>query len=68
MPPLGATLSDPEIAAVLTYVRRDWGQPGSPVDPSVVAAVRKAESGRQRPWTNSELQALLEAASAGRED
>jgi mono/diheme cytochrome c family protein/glucose/arabinose dehydrogenase len=68
MPPLGATLSDSEIAAVLTYVRREWGQPGSPVDPSAVVSVRMAESGRQRPWTNRELQAFLEASSPGQED
>ena len=31
MPPLGGALKDDQIAAVLTYVRREWGNTGSPV-------------------------------------
>ena len=30
MPPIGSTLNDDQIASVLTYVRREWGQAGSP--------------------------------------
>ena len=59
MPPLGATLSDNEVAAVLTYVRREWGQTGTPVEPGVVAGVRAETSSRQRPWTNEELLKLM---------
>ena len=33
MPPVGSVLNDDQIAAVLTYVRREWGQPGSPSIP-----------------------------------
>ena len=33
MPPLGTMLSDEQIAAVLTYIRREWGQSASPVEP-----------------------------------
>jgi mono/diheme cytochrome c family protein len=55
MPPLGYTLTDDQIAAVLTYIRREWGQGGSPVDPSLVAQTRTAAAGRTRPWTNAEL-------------
>ena len=55
MPPLGATMSDEEIASVLTYVRREWGQTGAPVDAAVVASARARNAGRTRPWTNSEL-------------
>src|SRR6185503_1677866 len=40
MPPLGAALGDEQVAAVLTYIRREWGQTGAPVDPSVVKQVR----------------------------
>ena len=32
MPPLGQALTDEQIASVLTYVRRQWGNTGSPVD------------------------------------
>lgn len=55
MPPLGATMSDEEIASVLTYVRREWGQTGTPVDAVTVTDVRARNAGRTRPWTNNEL-------------
>jgi mono/diheme cytochrome c family protein len=62
MPPVGQVFSDEQIADVLTYVRREWGQEGSAVDPGTVAKVRAATADRQRPWTDSELRALLAAA------
>jgi mono/diheme cytochrome c family protein/glucose/arabinose dehydrogenase len=58
MPPLGATMSDADVAAVLTYVRRSWGHTASAVTPAAVAETRKAVAARLRPWTNAELQAL----------
>ncbi len=58
MPPVGSVLSDDQIAGVLTYVRREWGQPGSAVDPATVKSVREQTAGRTRPWTNDELLAL----------
>ena len=58
MPPIGSTLSDDQVASVLTYVRREWGQAGTPVDPATVKAVRALTSGRSRPWTNDELMSL----------
>ncbi len=60
MPPLGASLSDEQIAGVLTYIRREWGGAGSPVDAGTIAGVRKATEGRLRPWTRDELTALPE--------
>jgi mono/diheme cytochrome c family protein len=62
MPPLGASLSDDQIAGVLTYVRREWGQTGSPVDPDTVRQVRALTATRTRAWTNEELLALANAA------
>jgi len=58
MPPLGATLSDDQIAASLTYVRRAWGHTASPVDPATVKKIREATAARTRPWTNEELAVL----------
>jgi mono/diheme cytochrome c family protein/glucose/arabinose dehydrogenase len=58
MPPVGSVLGDDQIAAVLTYVRREWGQTGSAVEPAVVKTVRALTAGRTRPWTNDELTAL----------
>ena len=55
MPPLGGTLTDDQIAAVLTYVRREWGNAGTAVDAATVAEVRKTTAGRSRPWTDQEL-------------
>jgi mono/diheme cytochrome c family protein len=59
MPPLGATLTDDQIADVLTYVRREWGQTGSPVDLATVRDTRALVTGRTRPWTAEELTKLL---------
>jgi mono/diheme cytochrome c family protein/glucose/arabinose dehydrogenase len=58
MPPLGAVLSDEQIAAVLTYVRREWGQTGTPVDPATVKQIRPLTAERTKPWTNDELSRL----------
>jgi mono/diheme cytochrome c family protein/glucose/arabinose dehydrogenase len=66
MPPVGSVLTDDQIAGVLTYIRREWGQTASPVDPAVVASTRAATSGRTRPWTNEELAALTGRGGGGR--
>lgn len=58
MPGLGATsgpLDDDKIAAILTYVRRSWGNQAAPVTPREVAGRRSATAGRAAPWTASEL-------------
>jgi putative membrane-bound dehydrogenase-like protein len=59
MPPIGATLTDDQIASVLTYVRREWGQAGDPVDPATVEAVRAQTATRTRPWTDDELLLMM---------
>jgi mono/diheme cytochrome c family protein len=61
MPPVGSTLSDDQIAAVLTYIRREWGQDGSPVDPATVAKTRQLVAGRTTPWKHDELMAMVAA-------
>jgi mono/diheme cytochrome c family protein len=58
MPPLGASLTDEQIAAALTYIRREWGHTASPVAPSTVKDTRAASNGRTRPWTAEELAKL----------
>ena len=55
MPPLGAALTDAQVASVLTYVRREWGHGASPVVPALVAHERSAGKSRTRPWTDAEL-------------
>ena len=59
MPPVGSTLTDEQIASVLTYIRREWGQDGSPVDAATVAKTREMVAGRTRPWKHDELMAML---------
>jgi len=61
MPPIGSKLTDEQIANVLTYVRREWGQPSTPVDADTVKAVRTLSIGRSRPWTDDELMKLAGA-------
>ncbi len=59
MPPVGSVLNDEQIAAVLTYVRREWGQPGTPVEAATVKEVRALTAGRTRPWTHDELTRMV---------
>jgi len=54
MPPLGV-LSDDQIACILTYVRRAWGNTGTPVTQTFVAQIRKEIADRKEPWTQPEL-------------
>jgi mono/diheme cytochrome c family protein/glucose/arabinose dehydrogenase len=55
MPPLGGALSDEALAAVLTYIRRDWGHQASAVSPNQVRETRVRTADRTRPWTDEEL-------------
>jgi hypothetical protein len=57
MPPLGI-LSDQEIAAVLTFVRRSFGHTATPVEVGLIKEVRGASAGHERPWTEPELRAI----------
>jgi mono/diheme cytochrome c family protein/glucose/arabinose dehydrogenase len=59
MPPLGQAFNDDQIAAVLTYIRRQWGNTASPVDAAGVKEIRGLTSTRTRPWTNEELLKLI---------
>ena len=62
MPPVGSVLNDDQIAGVLTYIRREWGQAGTPVDPGQVTSVRTQTATRTRPWTHDELMAMVKGA------
>lgn len=57
MPPLGAAMSDEDMAAMLTYIRGAWSNSGSPVSPAEVKEWRQAFAHRQTPWTEAELDA-----------
>jgi len=58
MPPLGAALSDDQIAGALTFIRRQWGNTASAISPALVKSVRSQTTDRNRPWTNGDLAAI----------
>lgn len=58
-------LSDSDLAAVLTYVRRSFGAGAPAIGTEDVRRVRGATSGRILPWTPQELQHHLAPAAGG---
>jgi mono/diheme cytochrome c family protein len=52
--PSGFNLNDQQLAAVLTYVRQEWGNKSGPITPEQVAAVR-AQDGAHGAWSESDL-------------
>jgi len=58
MAPWGTVLKDDQIAAVLTYVRNEWGNKAPPIPKEFVAKIREQTKGRTDPWTQKELQAI----------
>ena len=54
MPSLGV-LDDDQIAAALTYVRREWGHNYDPVSPAAVKKVREETAAREDAWTMVDL-------------
>lgn len=57
----GRQLADHELAGLLTWARRQWGNAAGPVSAAEVAAVRARHAGRDRPWTPAELRAIIAA-------
>jgi len=51
-------LSDDQIAAILTYIRSDWGNSASAIDSNFVAQIRKGDGSQSDPWTESQLLAV----------
>jgi mono/diheme cytochrome c family protein len=51
------SLTDEQIADVLTYIRNDWGNSASSVSPAEVASIRSKNKDRapMQMWTNAEL-------------
>lgn len=54
MPALGV-LSDDQIAAILTYIRREWEHTAPPVDPVTVKSIRAGTNARDQSWKEDEL-------------
>jgi len=67
MPPWKAALTDQQLAAVLTFVRRSWGHEASPVRPQLVAQAREATATRTDPWSDADLEDLIQDLGPPRE-
>jgi mono/diheme cytochrome c family protein len=57
-----AHLSDRELAEVLSYVRKSWGNEASRLTEADVSAVRMRTGDRRTPWTAAELRTGGEAS------
>ena len=59
MPPWRDQLNDEEVAQVVTYVRKAWGNKASGVKAEEVAKIRKETAARaNKPWSADELKAV----------
>ncbi|MDP3071561.1 MAG: cytochrome c [Opitutaceae bacterium] len=54
----GFNWSDDKIAAVLTYIRQEWGNKAGPIAVDKVTAVRTKEGARSAAWTAADLEKL----------
>ncbi|MBL9189314.1 MAG: cytochrome c [Opitutaceae bacterium] len=54
----GFNWSDDKIAAVLTYIRQEWGNKAGPIAVEKVTAVRTKEGARSAAWTAADLEKL----------
>ncbi len=62
MPPWEAALNDKKIAAVLTYVRQEWGNKADPVTPAQIAAAKKEFAAKKVSWSEADLLQVAEDA------
>lgn len=56
--PAWKQLKDSDIAAVLTYIRNEWGNQAEPITADYVATIRDQTASRSEPWTQAALQAI----------
>ncbi|MEM0967880.1 MAG: cytochrome c [Verrucomicrobiota bacterium] len=55
MPAQGAVFTDEQLAQVMTYIRRTWGNDASVVTEEMFVAAREKHGGRVAAWTEGEL-------------
>lgn len=58
MQPWDKTLNDQKIADVLTYIRHEWGNTGSPVSTEQIAALRKELASHPDSFTEADLKGV----------
>lgn len=59
MAPWGTTFNDDQIAAVVTYIRSQWGNKAPAVTKADVARVRAATKGRTTQWSEADLKKMM---------
>jgi mono/diheme cytochrome c family protein/glucose/arabinose dehydrogenase len=59
MPPLGAALTDEQVAGVATYIRREWEHTASPVTVDFVKKIRTQNKERTKAWNTEDLREFL---------
>lgn len=62
MPPWEAALNDKKIAAVMTYVRGEWGNKAGAITPAQITAARKEFSAKKVSWIEAEIMQIPEDA------
>lgn len=60
--PTWITLSDRQIAYLLTYIRQAWGNKSGPVTEKQIANVREEFKERSEPWSQQEILAVPDTA------
>jgi mono/diheme cytochrome c family protein len=65
MPAMGSTMSDEDLASVLTYIRGSWGNTAAPIHPAEVDEYRQMNTYRKTPWTDQELLAAPRRGGGG---
>jgi len=58
MPAMGASLSDEDLAAVLSYIRHSWGNNASEITPEQIQTLRAKLGSRTQPLTAIELNSI----------
>ena len=58
MPAFGVKLKDEQIAAVLTYIRQEWGNKAEAISTELVTAAREATKDQSNPWSSADLLAI----------
>ena len=56
--PTWSMLTDEQIAAVLTFIRSEWGNSAPPIPADYVKAMREQTASRTEPWSPKDLQAI----------
>lgn len=57
--PAFSNLSDLQIAAVLSFIRNEWGNEAPYIEEETVARIRSEEAGRTAAWTANELEPFV---------